>query len=278
MSAGLAERRKAPESSDICRRGMAYTFFSDKRKLQIVVRMKDSPGALATVLDVLRKRVNLTSVEAQDAKSGGPILTCFAEPLFPAESPGSLEELVRSSKTAVDVRVMEGSDGLLVDSFFKGIENEDGKRLLLFTRDGVNEMFDRVVEVFGTGGEVLLYREGGSVGEANSKELLGRMSKDAVARNMPTVLRTFTASGWGGATMEASGPSGAPVVRVDDCFECSTSLDTRHNCAFVRGLLTGSASVILGFNVAYEETKCRLREDDHCEFTPVLDSLDRAPV
>ena len=260
------------------RRAMGYTFFTDKKKVQIVVKMKDTPGSLASILDVLRKHVNLTSVEAHNARDGGPILSCFAEPLAPSETAAALDRLIRSSKAAVDVQVTEGSDGLLVDSFFKGIADEEGKQALLFTWEGANDMFDSVVEVFGTGGEVLLYREGESMGEASSKELVERIGKDAVARNFPMVLRMFTASGWGDASLEISESSGAPVIKVADCFECSSGRNTRQSCSFVRGLLTGSAREILGPDVAYEETKCRFRGDGHCEFAPVLDSIDKSPA
>lgn len=257
------------------RRGMAYTFFSDKKKFQIVAKMNDVPGALAGLLEVLRSRVNLTSVQAQRGGNGEMVFSCFAEPLLPTEKAEALEKLLRVSGKAHEVQVTEGSDGLLVDSYFKGIENEDGKRILLFTRDGVNDMFDKMIEVFGTGGEVLLYREGASVGEANARELVVRMGKDGAARSMAMVLKMFTASGWGDATLVISEESKKPAVQVRDCFECSSELKSRRNCAFVKGLLTGSAKAILGPDVAYEETKCRLKGDDCCEFTPVVDSLSK---
>jgi predicted hydrocarbon binding protein len=183
-----------------------------------------------------------------------------------------LEEALKSSSSVLDCKVTEGPDGILVDSFHTGIETDNAERMMLFRWDGINHMYDEMARVFDSGSEVLLFYEGVSLGESNANEVLERMGKEVVIRNMPTVLRMLTATGWGNASIVDMTPSGAPVIRIEDCFECSSKQRVRHGCAFMRGVLAGSTKALLGSEVKCEETRCRFKGDDCCEFSLVLTS------
>ena len=269
MDADLSEKPAEPGSIGQSRRALAYAFYPGRKTFQIVVELKDVPGALADVLQVLRKRVNMMAMEAHRSEDGKAVFSCFAEPLRPADDSVDLEKLVRSSRTATQVKVMGSKDGLLVDSFFKGITTENGDPMTLFSWESFNRMFDGMVEVFGSGGEVMLYDAGVSIGGSYAKEVVRMIGRDAAIRDMTTVLKIFTAMGLGDATMEVSGPSWVPTIRIDGCFECSSERETRRNCSFVRGILTGATEAFVGRKAAYEETRCRFRGDGRCEFSPV---------
>jgi predicted hydrocarbon binding protein len=248
------------------RRELAYLLSPGKKTLQIVVKMSDTPGALAGILQALSGHINLIGVDAYGSDDGHAILSCFAEPIARVEGLESLKRLISSSPYALDCKVTESTDGILVDTFHAGIETQHGESLMLFRRDAMNQMFDRMAEIFGSGGEVMLFYERVSTGESNSNDLLDRMGRDVVGRNMPSVIQLLSASGWGEASIVEVDPAGAPLVRIEDCFECSSERQSRHGCAFMGGVLTGSAKAILGTEVRCEETRCRFRGDKHCEF------------
>ena len=273
MASEIAEVR-AGESSLVGRPRRETVYFTspNEKMFQIVVRMKDEPGALGQILNLLAGHVSMVDVHAYNTSEREAILSGFARHVPTSEKPTSLEETVMMSPFALDCKIVESSDGLLVDSFHTGIETDYGEPLMLFRRDAFNMMFDRMAELFGTGGEVMLLYEGMAIGEMNAHEIIRRLGKDTITRNMPSVIRMLSTSGWGSASLQFS-EDGSPVVRIDHCFESSTRKKVRHGCYFAKGMLTGVARVILGPEVKCEETKCVLRGDDYCEFTLSVDSL-----
>lgn len=239
---------------------------------QIVVSMKDEPGALGQILNLLGGHVDLVDIHAYRASEGQAVLSGFARHVPTSEDSLSLEKLVMASPYALVCKVIESSDGLLIDSFHTGIEMDGGERLMLFRWDAYNRMFDRLAELIGTGGEVMLLYEGVAVGEMNAHEIIRRLGKDTIARNMPSVIKMFSSSGWGDMSLELP-EDGSLVVRMGECFECSTRKRVRHGCYFIKGMLTGVAKTVLGPDVKCEETRCTLRGDNNCEFTVSVDPL-----
>jgi predicted hydrocarbon binding protein len=53
---------------------------------------------------------------------------------------------------------------------------------------------------------------------------------------------------------------------VQDCFECSSNDGGRNGCHFFRGYILGNTSATFGKAFSVEETACRLRGGDACEF------------
>lgn len=249
------------------RKELAYIFTPRKRMIQIVVKMRDLPGALSGILSLLGTRVNLVSCTAYYDDEEGATFSGFAEPLDTCEKPAFLEKTIESSPSVLGCKVIEGSDGILVDSFHTGIETQAGEPLLFLRWNALNQMFDNLVKVFGSGGEVMLYYEGLSMGESNAREVAGKLGRDAFMRNVPSILRMHSAAGWGAASIVGQEASGAPVVRIENCFECSTRQRIRHECSFVKGLLAGVAEVAFGSEAVCVETKCRFKGDPHCEFS-----------
>ena len=272
MSVKVAQKRVQNPLSRVRKREFPYVFSTSKRMFQIVVKMMDVPGALESVLHALDKRINLIESGSYSIQGGEAIWCAFGEVHSPDETPKSLETSVASSPLTLACQVTESSDGLLVDSFHKGMEMENGERLMLFTWAGISGMFDRMAELFGTGAEVMLFYEGVSIGEVNTTNMIQRIGRDVAMRNMPAVIRMLSATGLGDASLTGLDPSGVLTVRIDDCFECSSRQKARHECSFIRGLLSGSSKALLGIEVHYTETKCRLKGDGCCEFSMSLNA------
>ena len=64
---------------------------------------------------------------------------------------------------------------------------------------------------------------------------------------------------------------------IEDCFECSTNDGGRMGCHFFRGYIMGNTTATFGKPFSVEETTCRMRGGDACEFvvTPVSRTRSR---
>jgi predicted hydrocarbon binding protein len=250
------------------RRELPYVFSPDKRLVQVVVKMKDTPRAYATLLELLGSRINLIETVTYSVEDGA-IFSGFAEAQFPTERAEELRKLIAESPVVLDCVVIESSNGVLVDTFHKGLETSTGEPLVMFRRNGMARMFDVIARLSGKEVEGLLFNEGVAVGESDGSEILKTWKPGFMAEGFTTLVSLFSAFGWGNATsMDRSDP-GKVRISMDDCFECSPAREENRSCSFIRGFMVGSARTLLGRGVSCEEPVCRFKGDDHCEF--VLD-------
>ncbi len=230
----------------------------------IIVHMSDTPGSLSAILTDLGKRVNIIGLSSYALTDGTAMFTAFAEALNQKETPKTLKGAIDKLGASLEAEVAEGRKGLLVDTYHTGIQ-VGGDEYLLLRREGLSGVFDHIVRIFGTGGEVLLYEEGKALGHDNAEKLtkeLGEMAVDEAAY----IDRALTAQGWG--VVESSTTPGSKdfTIKVDDCFECSGKGSPRKGCDFLRGYYEGSVETARGFKPKVEETECRLRGDKGCAF------------
>jgi predicted hydrocarbon binding protein len=248
-------------------------FYSPKKKLvHVVVKLMDTPGSLGAVLSLLGGRVNLLGVTTYSLDDGTAILSAFAETISPTETPQKLSKLIATAPVVLEHRVTESSEGFLVDTFHTGIESGKGMPAMLFFQDSISHMFDGLVKLFGSGGEVLLYNEGFFVGEAKAANIMGVLGPGLARRKVSDLMYLLSAQGWGRATWAGDAESERPTVRLEDCFECSSGEVVKKGCSFMRGYLDGWGKALLERDVRSTETRCRLNGDDACEF-----ALDAPP-
>lgn len=247
------------------RRELPYVFSPDKRLVHVVVKMKDTPRAYATVLELLAGRVNLIETVTYGV-SDGAIFSGFAEALFPTERPEELRELISKSSMVLDCEVTESSNGVIVDTFHKGLETSSGDPLVMFRRKGLVSMFDEMARLSGKEWEAVLFKEGVAVGESDGSEILQTWKPGFMAEGFTVLVSLFAAFGWGDATPTDRSNPRKVRIRMDDCFECSPARKENRSCSFIQGFLVGSARTLLGREVKCEEPVCRFRGDDYCEF------------
>ena len=240
-------------------------FAPDKRLLQIVVKMKDIPRAYASVLELLGSHVNLIETVTYTVDDRA-IFSGFAEALFPNESTAEIEKVIFESAMVLECEVIEGSNGVLVDTFHKGLETSSGEPLVLFRRRGLVQMFDEIMRVSGSAGEGMLYNVGVAMGISDGSEILRTWKPGFMAQGFETLLSLFSAFGWGVATSNDRSDQWNLKIRMDDCFECSSETRDGHGCEFVKGFLVGSAKTLLVREIKCEELICRFKGGDHCEF------------
>ncbi|QQG49322.1 MAG: hypothetical protein HY247_03150 [archaeon] len=242
-----------------------YHYEPKKRLVHIVVRISNEPGSLGAILDLLAHKVDLVGTSTYLTPEGSAVFSGFAAVLDKGESVEKLREMLMSSSRAIDAYVAEGSEGMLVDSFHTGIRIAD-QAYMRFRREGLSKVFDRVVELFGTGGDTLIHSEGVTLGKDNAKGIIKLVGADMAVKKTEDLRLVLRAMGWGHITVPELDEDVRGVVQVADCFECCSGSKVRGGCHFFRGYLEGYASTLYGLDLTSEETRCTLRDEQVCEF------------
>jgi len=240
-----------------------FYFAEGKKLLHIVARIPDEPGSLGKVLNLLGSRVNFIGTSTYTLHDRSALFSGYAEALAKGESAEQIKNLVMSSKVAMDVSVMPGQDGILVDTYHTGFE-ANGEDMMLLGREAMAGMLAQVYRLLGSGGETLLYEEGKAIGRSNMEEAVRAIGKERVGANIAYLRKRLRALGWGDVDAPVKGDR--TRLHIRDCFECSGSADSRTGCHFFRGYIVGNRGAIDGKDPAAEEVKCVLRGDDVCEF------------
>jgi predicted hydrocarbon binding protein len=236
-----------------------------KKLFHIIVKLSDAPGSFSGILNLLGPKVNLVGTTTYTLSDGTAIFSGFSESLSPKETAQGLKKLIMSSKAAIDAQVVEGNDGLLIDTFHTGIE-VGGDEFMLVRRLGVSLMFDHVANLLGSGGEALLYEEGRSLGRLNSENMMKLVGRHRVRASSAELSHFLTAQGWGSPEIVGGTAEERFVVKLKDCFECSARTGSRKGCNFMRGYFAGAAETSLGRNAEVQEVRCFLKGAPLCEF------------
>ena len=193
------------------------------------------------------------------------ILSVVAEALPETESPDSARGRLRSNAAVIDAEVLEGRDGVLVDTFHTGLATGAGY-IMMIRRNSLTKMLDRVNRLLGSGGEVVLFEEGIAVGKANGEAFLKALGTEKLRKNIDYLRSNLSAQGWGSVSVKMDPDGETRVMVIKDCFECSANDGGRSGCHFFRGYILGNTSITFGKPFTVEETACRLRGGDACEF------------
>ncbi|MDA4124092.1 MAG: hypothetical protein OK438_01385 [Thaumarchaeota archaeon] len=247
------------------RRIFAYHYAPGKKLFNVVVTLKDVPGALSSVLELLSDRVNLIGSVSYATGDGSAIWSGFAQSLSQRESTANLKRLLGRSKMVKESWVGQGQQGFLVDSFHTGIDI-DSESFMLSPRKGTSQMFEMLVKTFGTGGETILFNEGVEMGRFTAEYFRKILGPELAKKNPSKYGSVFGAEGWGAGTLLKSRTDGKVRIRVAECFECSTKSDVRTTCTFRRGHIQGFTSTILERPMTSVETTCRFRGGPYCQF------------
>ena len=242
-----------------------YYYSAHKKLFHVVTRIKDVPGALAGVLTLLTTEVNLLGSTSYSIEGDSAMFSCFAEAIRKSETPEEIQSLLAMSPWVLESRVSENKNGLLVDTFHTGVQLGAGEPYIMFPSAGMADIFEKLVRTFGSGGETILFELGRNFGYDRFelyRPLLGPEPRERVDE----AAHIFEAMGYGASTITQN-PDGSIHLVVADCFECVTPSEIGRTCAFRRGLAAGSFAALLGRDVECQETKCRSKGADFCEFT-----------
>jgi predicted hydrocarbon binding protein len=248
------------------RRFFGYHFDPPKKTFQIVARIKDTPGALGVVLEALRTHINLIGSVSYVTDQGNAVWSGFAEALSPSETEAELKKIMSHLDVVEESIVKTSEDGLLVDDYHLGIEVGLGEDFIMLPAKGVSHTYDHLTELFGSGGDTILYDEGFSLGKVNARYFMRLLGADLARQKVHQLAALYGTMGWGNAQMEIENTAASFTVVVENCFECSAKRRVRTTCSFMRGHLAGFLSTTFETILRSSEEKCRFRGDPVCEF------------
>jgi len=256
-----------------CRKRDFPFYYSPATKtVHVVAKLRDSPGALASLLNNLGTRLNLIGTTSYSIEGGCAIFSCFGQALFDSDTAKSIQKVASRSPHVLACQVRGSEDGLLVDQFHQGIQSEKGESYIMMHRDGLASMFIAVRRALGSGGDMLLYMQGKSYGYSRVEACGSALGPNPVTR-LQELAHIYEALGFG-ASLVTLQPNGTVKLILSDDLECSASDGWGQSCCFARGLVEGSIGAALGKEMTAEETKCRLRGDSDCEFLVMAKDLE----
>jgi len=247
---------------------IGYHYNPDKNVFLISVDFKNTPGVLANITSALSNAhvKTLSGFMSIDESGENAAWGFFAE----AESDlhgAKLKQVLGQVSGVTASVVLEGTGGLVVDSLHFPLKLNSGETMILMRKEVFGDMFKRLGEMFGSGGEAIVFEEGEATGENDAKKLVEIFGAEGALQNVPELSKLYLSFGWGRPEIVRLNlaPFGA-TIRLFDCFECSGQSSTKPNSQFVRGHMTGLINVIFGTRVKCVETKCLALGDECCEF------------
>ena len=258
-------------SDDLFRKDVFCSAYSEDGKLiQFAVRLKDVPGAMAEVANLLYRRgVNILhgfhTVFPDQAEA---IWGFFADIKNLTVEAERLREEMENLGSVIDVKTSGPIiDGLIVDElhFPLMVLNE---RSVLFKVRTIMESFKRLCEKFGSGASFILYEMGRAAGEGKAKRILMEYGLDKYT-SLKLILAERAAKGWGVPEIEMFDDERMEaVIKVHELFECISSRGANREARsqFFRGYLAGLFGYLFNKPVSVTETECISKGDEICKF------------
>lgn len=255
-----------------------YLFESRKNFYHIVVMLKNKPGAMAGVASLIAKaRINVLS-GFMSVESGGRhgTLSVFAE--AKTLDADQIKKLVSSSPYAVEVAAKESVEGFISDTFHFPVISSSAKRIILMRQRSFAKMLRGIRETFGSGGEVIQYREGYEIGEALGEEFTHILPKYFKDEHLDQILSLYGAFGWAKTEIVRNDVSTLRIlIRMRDSMECVEAKSAEPYSHFIRGHLCGMLTSIFGTDLKCSETKCVAVGDQYCEYA-ISPAASHSPV
>ena len=239
-----------------------------ERLAQIVVKMKDVTGAVASVSALVASlkvdiRQSLTYSLKRDSNA---IYNAFVVLNDPEVSLEQLAERISRSAFVLEAHAFEGPDGVVVDTISFPV-NWQGRRVVILAQSAVARMLDGIRTVLGTGGYVVLYELGVDYGKELAGYFIDKLGREYLLGNYNYWLNVLAATGWGIPDLKGSKDDFPNLtVSLSSCLECDGRSSREAVCSFMRGFLSGVFGEIAGHVVHCEESLCQAKGDSHCEF------------
>ncbi|MEM2816192.1 MAG: V4R domain-containing protein [Candidatus Bathyarchaeia archaeon] len=185
-----------------------------------------------------------------------------------------LAEKMRSVSGVKSIKIIKPTvEGLIADYMNHRLMLA-GERAIIIRRSIYAGISKRMREQFGTAGEAFLFHLGHNAGMEYGKSHLEMAKKLGISDPAEIIksvnLPLFSAVGFGRPEIIeiTTHPSFKAIVRVYDCFECETGMESKKPYSqFTRGMLAGYLSSLLNKRVLVEETECIAKGDPYCELT-----------
>jgi len=253
---------------------MTYLNKPGANLFQLAIQLRDVPGALGDLTILLGKSgINILGGIVCPPKSDTPgdtpfrMLEVFVESSDRELSTSSIERLIESCPYTYEVKVRRSRDGLIVDSMSFPLRLDQGQRAILIRKDVISASMREVRQVFSTGGDVMLYKQGYAAGKSDAEELIRIFGEESILEKLEELVNLYSSLGWGRARITSVDFEALSAkIKVDQSFECMSQSSTKPYSQFLRGHLAGLTSGVLSIEMKCEEIACAAVGNPACEF------------
>jgi predicted hydrocarbon binding protein len=256
---------------------IGYHYNPDKKVFLVSIDLKHDPGALASISSILfnSEITPLGGFTSINPESQTGVWGFFAESKKDMRA-SQLKKLIDSSPYVLGSSVIEGTEeGLVVDTIHFPLKLNSGETMILARKEVFSDMFKRLGEIFGTGGETIVYEEGEATGESDGRRLIEVFGRDLALQSIPELSNLYLTLGWGRPELvKFNAIPFSATIRLYDSFECSGQKSTKPHSYFIRGHMTGLINTLFQKQVNCVERKCSALGDEYCEFSLV----EKSPV
>ena len=239
----------------------------DHRLFQIAFKAEfvDNPlTKLWEVLSPLGVLITNATVSSKDGRTGA--WNVFLDSGNYALTKEGLKPRLEGMTVIRDLRTSGGEEFVVDELLYPIVMSTTGARIMLMTKESFQSMLSATEQMFGSGASVIAYEQGSAQGSRYASGLRAIIHGD-IRKFIGELAKLYAATGVGVAefiVMNLDVPRF--VVKVSDSIECQGKVSEKHNSQWIRGHLSGAASVALGVKLECIETKCVSVGDPHCEF------------
>ncbi len=254
---------------------ISYVYKPRARLFHIVLQLRDVPGALADITVSLAKyKVNILGgfiSGIEDPKEKDKVdrsVGLFVEAQNREMTAQQIKGLIQDSAYASEITVRESNDGLIVDSLNFPLKLSQGQRAIVMRSEVIASSMNEIRQIFNTGGDVMLYKQGFSAGQNDAEELIRIFGEGSVLNRIEDLVNLYSSLGWGKARIaEVEFEKLSARIRIDENFECmGQEKKSKPYSQFVRGHLAGLSTHLFATEMKCTEVKCASMGDPYCEF------------
>jgi len=235
----------------------------------IIVKLKDVPGALMQVLNVLQKyQINILGVTAfsfmkQDGYGNAFIVTDCSNSHKKIKD--VVEEISKQPLVINSIKLERPVPVLVIDTYHYPIMISGELKGYIFTQPLIERTMQGGAETFGIDAmQSFLWYIGKAVGKDMAKTWLNYgLKKEEVPIG---ILWTGQSLGQWKGSLNQDLTSGKVEIIFHDNFECSNKKGLKQKSSFVRGVWEAIYEVILERKVTFEEVSCIALGDEQCVF------------
>ncbi|MDE1858226.1 MAG: hypothetical protein KGI26_04055 [Thaumarchaeota archaeon] len=229
---------------------------------EVLVSGDDSVGVLSKIASVLSQNgVNFLSSHGQVDESKKHFVNAFICEMGKAKvTPAELKKKLSELPFVKDVRVAP-MNGMMHERFMFPMSAVHSGRVLVVGANAFSQVEGRLVEIFGSAGEVMAYEQGRAYSMATLEEMDGYRKRVGASWDLANITDWIRAQGW----------ARAEITEVPEGYEVKlTSLPAPKTesvsgglSRFLTGMIVGMLEALAGQRLAADATIYEQASDTH---------------